>query len=365
MKICIPALGIDNRGGTRVLIELANRLNYRGHNVSWVIPSGTNRSTYPIDPGVKVYEVGPRLPQIEDISSIMRLGFLLPGMPQCDLVVANYYLTAYPAARAVMKKKARAGVYLLQHYEPLAFGEAEKTFPRLKRRLAENTYRLPLRQVAVARWIGEKVKEFSKQEIPVIHPGVNQTLFYPEHSPIKGNRKRTILVLPGSDRWKGWQDFTQAFENVKLMLPEIDVIAVSSTVFPLPESGYSAFHPKDDQELAELYRSADVYVHPAWWEGCPLAPLEAMACGTPVVAAASEGIQEYAVHGENCWLVPPKNPAALADGIFRVLTDEALKQKLIGGGLTTSQGFKWDRMANEIENYFINVLGDEVAKQVS
>lgn len=352
MKILIPTIGLDNRGGTRIYLELANHFVQRGHQVTILVPRGSNITTFSIDPRVVCKPIGFSIHQIEDVSSIVRLAMLFPLLHPCDVVLANYYLTSYPIAFSGLFHRSRISVNLIQHYEPLAFGEAERTFPRLKKWIAETSYRFPMHQVAVANWIATRVTRLSKQPVRVIYPNINLTVFKP--SPVKSERDwNAVLAFPGKDIWKGWHDFTRAFSNLHAAMPGVNVRASSPGPFPLPQGPYTAFHPKSDAELVDLYRTSAVYVHASWWEGCPLAPLEAMACATPVVAAASEGIMEYAVDGENCLLVPPQSPDALAEALKSILKDKALHRKLVEGGLETVKRFGWPRMADEMESFIL------------
>jgi glycosyltransferase involved in cell wall biosynthesis len=77
-------------------------------------------------------------------------------------------------------------------------------------------------------------------------------------------------------------------------------------------------------DVAAWLRRASVYVQPARWEGFGLAVLEAMVCGLPVVATNVSSLPELVVDGETGLLVPPDDPAALARGIERALSDPAL-----------------------------------------
>ncbi|MFJ6699565.1 glycosyltransferase family 4 protein [Streptomyces sp. NPDC091272] len=76
-------------------------------------------------------------------------------------------------------------------------------------------------------------------------------------------------------------------------------------------------------------RAADVAVLPSRWEGMALAPLEAMACGTPVVVSDVSGARESLPPGQrsHC-LVPPREPAALTDALVALLSDRALREEL-------------------------------------
>ena len=86
-----------------------------------------------------------------------------------------------------------------------------------------------------------------------------------------------------------------------------------------------------EQTLAALYRLASVFAFPSLYEGFGLPPLEAMACGTPVVTSNVSSIPE--VVGDAAVLVDPYDAAAIADGLERVLSDGALRATLVKRGL--------------------------------
>jgi glycosyltransferase involved in cell wall biosynthesis len=77
----------------------------------------------------------------------------------------------------------------------------------------------------------------------------------------------------------------------------------------------------DPDQMARYYRAADLYVHPARAENLPLAIIESMACGTPVVASNVGGIPEIVVDGETGMLVEAEDPAALASAVLSSLDD--------------------------------------------
>src|SRR5204862_6044922 len=83
--------------------------------------------------------------------------------------------------------------------------------------------------------------------------------------------------------------------------------------------------------LAVMYRLAGVFVFPSLYEGFGLPPLEAMASGTPVVTSNVSSLPEVA--GDAAVLVDPYDPTAIADGIYRVLTDEQLRREMRRKGL--------------------------------
>ncbi len=98
-----------------------------------------------------------------------------------------------------------------------------------------------------------------------------------------------------------------------------------------------------DEDLPTLYRQADVFVFPSLYEGFGLPPLEAMACGTPVVASSSSSIPEAV--GDAGVLVDPLDVTALAEALQQVLTDTALRSQLRERGLRRAATFSWRRTA--------------------
>jgi len=95
---------------------------------------------------------------------------------------------------------------------------------------------------------------------------------------------------------------------------------------------------------AEVFALLDVFVLPSVVEGLPLALLEAMAAGVPVVATTVGGVPEVIAHGVNGLLVPPASPPALADAIASLAGSAALRQQLRERGrATVAAGFTEER----------------------
>jgi glycosyltransferase involved in cell wall biosynthesis len=108
--------------------------------------------------------------------------------------------------------------------------------------------------------------------------------------------------------------------------------------------------------MAEAYRKADVFVFPSWIEGYGLPPLEAMACGVPVVTTDCGGIRDFAEDGVNALITLPRKPRALAEAILRLLKDRPLVERLASNGLATSRKLTWDRFVEQVEQAFLRVL---------
>lgn len=134
------------------------------------------------------------------------------------------------------------------------------------------------------------------------------------------------LVLVGAAGWK----YDEIFKVIEDLGIQGDVI--------LP--GYVP-----DEDLVLLYNFADLFVYPSLYEGFGLPPLEAMACGTPVVTSNRSSLPE--VVGDAALLVDPSDVEALADAIENVLVDQDLRNKLAKKALDRAQLFSWEKTAQQ------------------
>lgn len=111
-------------------------------------------------------------------------------------------------------------------------------------------------------------------------------------------------------------------------------------------------------DVAALYAEADAVLFPVTWpEPFGLVPLEAMACGRPVVATATGGAAEYLRDGENCLVVPVDDPGALAAAVARLAGDEALRAVLVAGGRATAARLTQDAWVTAVLGH-VDALAD-------
>jgi glycosyltransferase involved in cell wall biosynthesis len=99
----------------------------------------------------------------------------------------------------------------------------------------------------------------------------------------------------------------------------------------------------DDDLVAAYYQKAAVFVYPSFYEGFGLPVLEAMTLGCPVVTANTASLPE--VTGESAMLINPDNPLEIAEAIYKVISDNFLRQELIAKGKKQAAKFSWQKTA--------------------
>jgi len=134
------------------------------------------------------------------------------------------------------------------------------------------------------------------------------------------------LVITGKKGWK----YKEIFETIDKLNLQNDVVF----------TGYVS-----DEDLPALYNAADLFVYPSIYEGFGLPPLEAMACGTPVITSNTSSLPE--VVRDAGIMVDPSDVNGLADAMHEVLTNESLRANMVKKGLEREEMFSWEKCARE------------------
>jgi glycosyltransferase involved in cell wall biosynthesis len=154
-------------------------------------------------------------------------------------------------------------------------------------------------------------------------------------SPITDHRSPITLVIAGKAQWRESQIYA-AVQQAGLE---------QRVLFP----GYA-----EDVDLPALYSAATVFVYPSLYEGFGLPPLEAMACGVPVISSNAASLPE--VVGDAARLIDPTDTAALAQALHDVLSQPGLQAELRQRGFARAAQFSWERCAAETLAVYAAVL---------
>jgi glycosyltransferase involved in cell wall biosynthesis len=194
----------------------------------------------------------------------------------------------------------------------------------------------------------------------VVSYGVDHETYYPR--PELTRAEHRILYIGEVSCSKGVDVLIRAFAEVKRSVPRAELVIGGKTSkdqptlealarsLAVPDIVFKGFVP--EQELATYYATTTVMAFPSRY-GFGLSVLEAMACGTPVVAAAALDAPEFA-EGTGI-LVPPDDPAALAARLVSILTDSTLRAELSKIGSAKAAQYSWSNLADGTQEVYARV----------
>lgn len=214
------------------------------------------------------------------------------------------------------------------------------------------------------------VSEFSKGEI-VRHLNIPAEKITVVHNAVASkfsvgeaccrNKANYILAVSSIDPRKNFARLLKAFMKMHETEMKLYVIGGKSNVFA--SSKDSQFENNDrivwlgrvtDEELVEYYRNASCFVYPSLYEGFGIPPLEAMACGIPVVVSDIPPHRE--VCGDAALYVDPLDEVDIATKIQTFINDVSLRDKMINCALGRCSSFSWEESARKILDMVISQM---------
>ena len=229
-----------------------------------------------------------------------------------------------------------------------------------------------------SRWLMQKVEQSilasAIVEARVIPNGVDLNIFQPADQQAARatlnvpQDAKVLLFVANSIRPNVWKDYQTIRAAVHLMVERykgnVMFIALGEEASP----GYAGqaeirFVPyqRDSTIVAQYYQAADVYIHAAKVDTFPNTVLEAMACGTPIVATAVSGIPEQIEDGITGFLIPPGDPQAMADRILKLLTDQELHNRIARRAAEVArERFDLDRQVKDYISWYEKIITGEL-----
>jgi D-inositol-3-phosphate glycosyltransferase len=238
-------------------------------------------------------------------------------------------------------------------------------------------------ELAQLQWLYEVQTDF----IRVVPPGVNLGRFYP--IPLDEAREfinvpidsRLLLFVGRIEPLKGIETLLRAFAlfrdsgGMKKQAVALSVIGGDASesenemsqemarLYNLSEEigvdDFVSFLGKRSQaSLPYYYSAADIVVVPSHYESFGMVALEAMACGTPVVASQVGGLAFLIQDGKTGYHVPDQDPKALKEKLALLLEDDGLLTRMSRSATEYSKGYSWEKISERILGVYQEVLGD-------
>ena len=216
--------------------------------------------------------------------------------------------------------------------------------------------------------------KISPERITVINPAIDHKEYYPRTDKDTRQVKKKfningkyVLYTGTIEPRKNINGIMDAYENLPATLREEYTLvlavgkgwldgAIHARLEELKDldivlTGYVA-----DEDMPSLYSGASLFVFPSFYEGWGMPPLEAMACGVPVITSNNSSLPE--VVGDAGIMVDAHDTDELSKQIARVLTDKKLATEMVKKGLKQAQKFSWEKSAKKLHE-----LIEQVGKQ--
>jgi len=339
-------------GGVRVMAIYAAQLQARGHDVT-VISLKQQTPSFKTRLQILLGRVKPRPVKkptpLLDVLGDKHVVLDHPGpimaadVPDGDVVIATWWETA-PWVADLPASKGRK-FYLLQDYETFKKGRFEDV---------SATYDLPLEKIAVSDYIARMLAEHHDiHDVKVVPNSVDSGQF--TAGPREKGAGLTVGFLYTAKPRKNVKLAIDVLERARVEIPGLKAIAFGSVapleMLPLPDwIEYHRAPPQD--ELARIYAACDLWLFTSLHEGFGLPILEAMACGTPVLAT-SAGAAPQIVNGQN-GTVLPSEPEAFLSEMRRLaeLPSEAWRD-MSNAARATAHSYSWE----DATDRFLDCLG--------
>ncbi|WP_333059677.1 MULTISPECIES: glycosyltransferase family 4 protein [unclassified Microcoleus] len=235
-------------------------------------------------------------------------------VPNAHIVMATWWENAEWVAKLSPSQGTK--VYFLQDYE---------AFDYVPKGRVEATWRLPRHKIAVAQWLADIARnEYGDLSVSLVPPTVDTKQFYDPQSRAKQPRGKQLVPTVGmyytTTPWKGCDSALKAFSIAAKKFPNLPLVAFGSGHTPPPNlrpDGTEYNKAPTQDQLKEFYSKCDAWPFSSRSEGFGLPILEAMACGTPVIATPAGAAAELLAGGGGI-LVKPEDPEDMAKAIEQI-----------------------------------------------
>ncbi|MEO0842836.1 MAG: glycosyltransferase family 4 protein [Cyanobacteria bacterium J06643_5] len=287
-----------------------------------------------------------------ELARSITLSYIREVMPEADITLATSFQTALPVALYGTGSK----YYFMQHFELLFKNEFPN--PLLAGLDAKQSYCLNLNMIANSPWLKAKLEsEIPDSQASLCPNAIDHTIFYGEPKLATDSQEIKIISYGGRDAiWKGFREMAEAMKLVRSSMPELNIrwLVYGDSLLP-PDNdiaSYEALGFLGSKELANAYRDADILLSASWYESFPLFPLEAMACGLPVITTQA-GTESYAIPNETAEVVEAQNPDSIANGLIKLLTNKDYRNYIARNGNKISKNFTWEKSVEKMEEILL------------
>lgn len=324
-------------GGSKIILEQANRLTLLGHNVN-LISHFPKPNWFPLNEKIKFIQVPWEKVLCEDIPK------------NSDIIIATYWREIYEC----IEQKIAPVVYFEQGDFHLFDRKAldNRTFNYINKQLQTVPY-----VFTVSSFAKEKLKEIYNKDSYVIPNAVDDNIFfYREHE--KNDIINITIIGAEQVEFKKIPLIIEAVNRAKKDGYKIKLNWITPTK-PEKINEEAIINPKQIV-IGDTLRKTDIYICASMYESFCLPVLEAMTCGAAIITTNNGGNMDFVRDNENALIIEKDNVEDICKKLKMLLDDEAKREAISAKGVETATEYSWKKTIEKLEKYYRNIAEYEV-----
>ena len=336
-------------GGFKVVYEYANRLAYRGHEISIIynnentlekvkMPSSFKRMA--INLRTHIYPTWFALDPTIKKESYFGNGFI-------DEPFDAVFATSVGSVRATLKAFSGANLfYLIQDYENWDVGND----------YVISTYNMGFHNIVVSEWLKKIVEDATGKE-PYLLSNPIDLETYKLYKSIGDREPHSVGLLYHNSQHKGLKYSFEALYTLKELYPDLHVEMFGSPKRPQNLPDWFHYSQKASTEkTVEIYNKIAVFMCSSIDEGFGLTGMEAIACGAALASTDYTGVHEYAKDEFNALLCQVKDVEAMVNNVKRLMDNVELRNSFYNNSQTILCERTWDKSVSQLEKIICSTL---------
>jgi hypothetical protein len=350
INFILNAMGIS--GGVKAVFMFAQQLTKHQHEVNVIYPQMPLRIgeklLHPVqlakEAGYLALNRWQPLEWYPLATDVIQVQSLLHSkeIPDADITVATQWETVYYVKEYPKSKGEK--FYLIQDLETW-YGHVKEVV---------KTYKLGLRNIVHSDWLSYRLRCLNAPIEAVIAHAPDHNQFYPEKVKVENKYPVRILMCYRKEKWKGIADAVDEYRKVKgntrLIMFGLPSFASLPADWPVDEY----YENIKGDGLRRLYNSADIFVFPSEREGWGMPPMEAMACGVPVISKPVGAIPEFIVPGISGIIVTDKE--SMGKAMAALANDQNRRERIGLAAYEAMKNYTWEKSGKMLEELFTKWL---------
>lgn len=335
MKINFVMPGLGDSGGIKVIQRYAEMMKALGEDVCVYCPiKAYNLHRYKSEIKNKIHQIYCTAKTLisflkkekKNVKWVWKINN--KSIREADVIIATMWATAFDV-KELCEEKGRK-FYFVQDFEIWD-----------NRKLALESYMLPLKKIVISSWINTQFKDkMGIGPFPIVLNGLDTNIFM-DHG-TRNDNELTFMMLNHYQKKKGVAQGLEVFNRIKKEYPDAKLVMFGMCDKSNIPVDVEYYQNPNRKQLVDLYNHANYFIFPSLDEGWGLTPVEAMACGCIVIGSNTGFVLDIGKHKENMMISEPGDVEDMVNNIKEVLNSIDMRKSIKDHALNTVKSLNWN-----------------------